>query len=79
MAAVQTLPAIRYRRRVGCAPDSKRPEERSVLFKAMCGHPIDVENEADYISLCHVFERMPESARYRMSGDGVVRPVRDGV
>lgn len=63
---MQTLAAIRYRRRANYPSDPKRPEERSVLFKAMCGHPIDVVNDKDFISLYHVFERIPESAKYRM-------------
>ena len=32
----------------------------------MCGHPIDVERDADYINLYHIFERIPESTNFRM-------------
>ena len=32
----------------------------------MCGHPIDVEKDSDFITLYHVFQRIPESAKYQM-------------
>ena len=57
------LPVIRYRRtrgHVGCA------EEQSVLFKAVCGHPIRITAEADYMTLYHVFERLPQARGYRL-------------
>jgi len=50
-----------------------RPDSRSVLRKAIEGHPVEVTAGNDYINLYHVFERMQEREKKRLRGLVLVR------
>jgi len=60
------LPVVPYRRNSMSTGGKGWPEERSVLFKALCGHPIQVSQERDYLRLYHIFGRMPEAKEHTL-------------
>jgi hypothetical protein len=57
---------VLYRRSSTSSGATRWPEEQSVLFKALCGHPIELTLDGDYLRLYLVFRRMAEAEGYTL-------------
>jgi len=48
------------------SPDSPKPDTQAVLRAAMAGHPIELRQERDFLSLFHAMDRLGVFGDYRL-------------